>query len=1088
MTGRTLRLALSMRGGVSLAVWIGGAVAEVDALRWDVARGDGSDTALGQVARAMGIDAVEIDVISGTSAGGLNGVVLGAAMANGRRLDGLRPLWLETADLSRLLRPAGFGVPRSVLDGDYFLERAEAALAELGRPAPGTTPPPLERLDAFFPVTSVEPVRRTMRTDPAAPVDDEQVGAVVWLQHRVPAPGAPVPDDPPPPLDFAAGTARAARDLALAVRATAAFPVAFDPIRIGEGDLVDRVRFPGPTPPQVLLYDGGVVDNMPVGRAMAAISRAPADGPTERVLLYLHPSPGAEAPDEDRPERLARLHLTGAVPLDVARSALRAVRVKSLGDDLQTLEDHNTTVARHLHDRAQLLARATGADAVAHGRYDAERLVSLLVDPAPHLELLGPGGGAPPPVLPCPADVERRMLVTALGDAAGAGPSTRPWSPVIRIASLLVEWARALEAQGDASVGPTKRAVHAVRTNAYHQASRLDRATVPAVRSALALGAALPVHPGAPAPAPPPVALSPTAVTTMAGVILAARRAVLEADPAWVPAAAAAAGQELGALALVLRDHAAGAWGAGPAAPPPPAAVGPDPADALPTALWARLWDVTDPGRAADVLAQVDRDLLPLHRHAPTGSLDTVRFHTLAGTAPTPLASDYPWPRTVAARPLAVLASLAVRRGPEGEADPLGRVAPATKLAGNQLHNFAAFLDRHWRANDWMWGRLDGAETLVRLLFDPSRAVPDPAATARDLHAACTAPARFAGAPPHWQEQLVALAREPWGGGADGPDPAVVAALAGELDGPDDRALCRSLVLWCRHLEILAEELSQPTADSPAGPRARGEAAPSLRDAAATWDAASRQLSDRWGDRATTAVGVPATFLALRTLTARAPRPVRALRGALTVALGPLAGLALARRRGLAAVLAFLGGTVLPRTHDHRTGTVVLTALLLALAGAGLVATRPRRGPRPAPRGRERGWGAVTVALVAASVGVSIGLLAAEGWLADHDLLLRPGHAPWPAVAVPAVATALSAWWVWSWARWTWRTVITALTTAVVTGWVLLGAHTDEVRTWPVVGRALHPLGSFWWAVLALALLTTLFGANVDVARRPAAP
>ena len=29
----TLRLALAMRGGVSLAVWIGGAVAEIDVLR-----------------------------------------------------------------------------------------------------------------------------------------------------------------------------------------------------------------------------------------------------------------------------------------------------------------------------------------------------------------------------------------------------------------------------------------------------------------------------------------------------------------------------------------------------------------------------------------------------------------------------------------------------------------------------------------------------------------------------------------------------------------------------------------------------------------------------------------------------------------------------------------------------------------------------------------------------------------------------------------------------------------------------------------------------------------------------------------------
>jgi hypothetical protein len=39
-----------------------------------------------------------------------------------------------------------------------------------------------------------------------------------------------------------------------------------------------------------------------------------------------------------------------------------------------------------------------------------------------------------------------------------------------------------------------------------------------------------------------------------------------------------------------------------------------------------------------------------------------------------------------------------------------------TKLAGNQLANFAGFLDRRWRSNDWMWGRADSAANTVGLL------------------------------------------------------------------------------------------------------------------------------------------------------------------------------------------------------------------------------------------------------------------------------------------------------------------------------------------------------------------------------------
>jgi hypothetical protein len=39
------------------------------------------------------------------------------------------------------------------------------------------------------------------------------------------------------------------------------------------------------------------------------------------------------------------------------------------------------------------------------------------------------------------------------------------------------------------------------------------------------------------------------------------------------------------------------------------------------------------------------------------------------------------------------------------------------KLAGTTLHHFGAFLDRVWRQNDIMWGRLDGAERLITAML-----------------------------------------------------------------------------------------------------------------------------------------------------------------------------------------------------------------------------------------------------------------------------------------------------------------------------------------------------------------------------------
>jgi patatin-related protein len=57
------------------------------------------------------------------------------------------------------------------------------------------------------------------------------------------------------------------------------------------------------------------------------------------------------------------------------------------------------------------------------------------------------------------------------------------------------------------------------------------------------------------------------------------------------------------------------------------------------------------------------------------------------------------------------------RRERKNSADGVGR----RKLAGTALHHFGAFLDRTWRQNDIMWGRLDGAERLITSLL------PDPA-------------------------------------------------------------------------------------------------------------------------------------------------------------------------------------------------------------------------------------------------------------------------------------------------------------------------------------------------------------------------
>ena len=46
---------------------------------------------------------------------------------------------------------------------------------------------------------------------------------------------------------------------------------------------------------------------------------------------------------------------------------------------------------------------------------------------------------------------------------------------------------------------------------------------------------------------------------------------------------------------------------------------------------------------------------------------------------------------------------------------------PDDKVAGSELNRFGGFLKQSWRINDWIWGRLDAAQMLCRLVLEPRR-------------------------------------------------------------------------------------------------------------------------------------------------------------------------------------------------------------------------------------------------------------------------------------------------------------------------------------------------------------------------------
>ena len=118
MREKELRLALVCYGGISLAVYMHGITKEV----WHLARAsraffDGEEPddpveaayadllALIQTATGTRLR-VLADIVAGASAGGINGIFLAQAIATGHSLDPLTDMWLEQADVDALLDPA----------------------------------------------------------------------------------------------------------------------------------------------------------------------------------------------------------------------------------------------------------------------------------------------------------------------------------------------------------------------------------------------------------------------------------------------------------------------------------------------------------------------------------------------------------------------------------------------------------------------------------------------------------------------------------------------------------------------------------------------------------------------------------------------------------------------------------------------------------------------------------------------------------------------------------------------------------------------------------------------------------------------
>jgi patatin-related protein len=370
MREKELRLALICYGGVSLAVYMHGITKEI----WRLARasqaqhdplaaadpdGDLYRVLLADIEQEFGLKLrVLVDVIAGASAGGINGIFLGQAITTGQSLEPLTDLWLESADVEGLIDPdarplsrftklwavpiawfltgrRGGAVERTVEYGarkevrsklsnfvrarwfappfgggifDNLLFDAFDAMATSGQGPPLL--PPEQPLDLFVTVTDFHghPERLRLHTPDEA----------VETEHRLIIPFSDRRTSPRHLGDPA--------ELVFAARATASFPGAFPPFTVRELDkVIDQRKREWPNrdaflarilthhsavgaADKTVLIDGSVLANAPFRPAISALRDRPARREVERRFVYIDPTPNRRAvrlpgngPQEDVP-------------------------------------------------------------------------------------------------------------------------------------------------------------------------------------------------------------------------------------------------------------------------------------------------------------------------------------------------------------------------------------------------------------------------------------------------------------------------------------------------------------------------------------------------------------------------------------------------------------------------------------------------------------------------------------------------------------------------------------------------------------------------------------------------------------------
>ncbi|MCD2443802.1 patatin-like phospholipase family protein [Agromyces sp. SYSU K20354] len=827
---RTLRIALAMKGGLSLAVWIGGAVAELDILRRIRLFDDdgrcraillhktddeerlkgGADPNLArraavyaQLLRSRGYDRVEFDVLAGASAGGLNGVLYAVAQRAGVGFDTMLDTWLRAGSAWGLLQTGEPSRFDAVMRGDgYFWPQLSHEILRIIEGRDPVSPLRCDQVVVDLSATLLDAVDSSDRTTAEGRAQFRFVGG------RDPLPDRGVPPRFTDPLD-AHDLADIAR-IAYAARSTSSFPFIFEPALIysGREALASAHGWAQPrdasealdAPDMRMVFnahredaathpfrvaDGGLLDNIPIDRALNAVRNMPADEHSNRAILYLDPSPKETAALFRRPTAYASSRPTllrtpnaGAEPAFRPDSATVRDDVGSrvMSTIVAALRKRSARESRDEEIEEVDLVRATTSVAKARNELLADRINGDSLDSdaeanaalayagyraASDFELL-----APPLLHPgewmLGTDLEQRPELVALDrlsivhvetafrdaadrlhDPASKGSSGRSGPRTDRRAT-----ASGRQAMVDASMAVLSW-IRAIEQTAFqeHVLKEFD-ANFDAWLAPAPIGdddRRNPVHRDDPTTRPLPKRSPRARVRRKLSRVI--RDATLSRDAA-ILATLEIAKERMNAPAAggTLRPGDADAvvafWMAADAR-------GGDNHDRA----WGELDDIVDwLLRASDAIRDTDAAKrwlrTPWSRLTSTAGhpltarqlpllfggsgipqpISSVRFHRIGSDVQPAHPLEYR--RLMEDQLLRGYRSALARRARELDAVTVGNLLDeqnlrsTAKLAGLRAANIAGFLSRDWRLNDWWWGRLDAGSGIVEF-FSSLPAAPE---------------------------------------------------------------------------------------------------------------------------------------------------------------------------------------------------------------------------------------------------------------------------------------------------------------------------------------------------------------------------